>query len=132
MIRFLLIALAIVSFTACNKPTGIKDFVQSADSVAINYFKGDGTMDTVVKVIVLRDKKQISSLADYVEGGATDEARCGYDGSLHFFKNNMVLKDVDIRMNDVQCMHFSFVLDNNRYTTKLSAEAKTFLETGKK
>jgi len=132
MIRFLAIIALLTAFTACNKPTGIKDFVQGADSVAINYFKGDGSMDTVIKVIILRDKKQVSSLAGYVEGGTTEPAKCGYDGSLHFFKNNIVLKDVDFRMNDAQCMHFSFVLDNNMYTTRLSAEAKTFLESVKK
>ena len=90
MIRFLLIVVAIVAFTSCNKPTGIKDYVQNADSVAINYFKGDGTMDTVIKVVVLRDKKQVSSLADLVEGGTTESAKCGYDGSLHFFKTRQI------------------------------------------
>jgi hypothetical protein len=117
---------------SCTRPTGIKDFVQSSDSVAINFFKGDGTRDSVVKVMILRDKKQVQDLASFIESGAIENTNCGYDGSIHFFKNDMVLKDVDFRMNDTKCMHFSFVLDKHIYSTKLSAEAKTFLETVKK
>jgi hypothetical protein len=128
---FLSLLITIICFS-CTRPTGIKDLVQSSDSVAINFFKGDGTRDTVVKVMILRDKKQVQDLAGFIESGTIKNVNCGYDGSIHFFKNNMVVKDIDFKMNDAQCMHFSFVLDKNIYSTKLSAEAKTFLEAVKK
>jgi hypothetical protein len=128
---FLSFLITAVCFS-CTRPTGIKELVQTSDSVAINFFKGDGTRDTVVKVMILRDKKQVRDLAGYIESGTIENVNCGYDGSIHFFKNNMVVKDIDFRMNDAQCMHFSFVLDKNIYSTKLSAEAKTFLEAVKK
>lgn len=127
MLRIIFI-IALFSFAcSCNKPTGIKEFVQHSDSIAINFFKGDGSMDTVVKVVILRDAKQVKDLSEFIEAGRTEDAKCGYDGSIHFFKTGMVLKDVDFRMNDVQCMHFSFVMDNKIYSTKLSPEAKMFL-----
>jgi hypothetical protein len=125
----------IISITlfACNKPTGIKEIILSSDSVAINYFKGNGSMDTVTNVILLKDKNQINQLADFVESSTTNNGNCGYDGSLHFFKNNMVLQDVDFRMNDVQCMTFSFLLYNGKkYSTTLSPEAKQFLVSANK
>ena len=130
MIRFLFIATLITVLASCDRPTGIKEYVQNADSVAINYFKGDGTMDTVVRVVVVKDKSQINELADMIEGGTSEDtaSNCGYDGSLHFFKNNVVLKDIDFRMGDVQCLHFSFSLNNKAYLTKLSGKAKTFLQ----
>jgi hypothetical protein len=95
--------------------------------VAINFFKGDGSMDTVVKVAMIRDKKQLETLAGYMESTTIENKNCGYDGSIHFFKGGVVLKDINFRMNDAECMHFSFVLDKNVYSTKLSGEAKAFL-----
>lgn len=89
-------------------------------------------MDTVVKVIILRDLKQVSALSGYLESKQVAASKCGYDGSLHFFKKGMVLQDVDFRMNDAQCMHFSFALDDKIYSTKLSPEAKQFLQSAAK
>lgn len=113
---------------SCSKPTGIKDVIAGADSVAINYFKGDGTADTVINMVMLKDKNQISKLADYTEGGKTAQYKCGYDGSIHVFKRDMVLQDIHFSVNDMQCMHFSFLLNNKVYTTKLSAEALQFIK----
>lgn len=132
MIRSLLVFIATVILFSCNKNTGIKDFVKDADSVAINFFKGDGSMDSVIKVVIIKDKKQVQHLAGYIEASRTGDFKCGYDGSLHFFKRDMVLKDVDFRMNDVQCMYFSFVMNDKLYNTVLSAEAKALLENVRK
>ncbi len=84
-------------------------------------------MDTVVNVVILRDKKQLDELSGYIASGTSENINCGYDGSLHFFKNNIVIKDIDFRMNDAGCMHFSFSMDGKSFFTKLSAEAKQFL-----
>ena len=129
MQRCYLLFLSIVIFSSCNRSTGVKELVSNSDSAAINFFTGDGTMDTVVHVAILRNKKEIEDLANFIESGTTENLKCGYDGSLHFFKNNSVIKDIDFRMNDASCMHFSFVMNGKSYSTKLSAEAKTFLQT---
>ncbi len=117
----------VILFSSCNKPTGIKELVSTADSVAINFYKGDGSMDTVVKVVILKDKKQLEDLSGYIESGTTKNTNCGYDGSLHLFKNDAVTRDIDFRMNDAGCMHFSFTMDRKIFCTKLSAAAKQFL-----
>ncbi|HMK03373.1 MAG TPA: hypothetical protein VK489_04245 [Ferruginibacter sp.] len=120
--------LTIVFFIAsCTKPTGIKEVVLGADSVAVSFFKGDGSIDPVVKVTILRERKDLEKLSGYMESGRTQNFKCGYDGSLHFFKKDIVLKEVDFRMNDADCMHFSFLLEGKLYNTSLSAEAKQFL-----
>lgn len=128
MLRISFFLFLVILFSSCNKPTGIKELVSTADSVAINFFKGDGTMDTVMNVVVLHNKKQVDSLARYIESDRISNSLCGYDGSLHFFKNNMVFEDVYFRMNDANCMHFVFVLNGEGYSTKLSADAKQFLQ----
>jgi hypothetical protein len=126
--RYFFAALPALFLFACTKPTGIKEVITSADSIAINYFKGNGSMDTVVNMVMLKDKSQMNKLADYVEATTTENFKCGYDGSLHFFKRDMVIQDIDFRMNDVQCMYFSFLLNGKVFTTALSPEAKQFLQ----
>ena len=119
----------LIFFTACKRPnTKIKERISNSDSVAINYFKGDGTMDTVVAVKIVRDKKMISQLSDLIStSSATVNLTCGYDGSLHFFKKDMVVQDIDFRMNDVNCMFFTFKQEGIFVATKLLPEAKVLL-----
>jgi hypothetical protein len=128
MLRLIIPISILVLISSCSKPTGIKEVVLSADSVAVSFFKGDGSIDPVLKVIMLRDRKDLEKLADDIESKQTKNFKCGYDGSLHFFKKDIVLKEVQFRMNDPECMHFSFLLDGKLYSTKLSADAKLFLE----
>lgn len=125
--------IAIMILCSCNNTnTAFIEKVKDADSVAINYFKGDGSMDTVVAVKIIRDKQQIEQLGGFIAAAASENFKCGYDGSLHYFKKGMVLQDVDFRMNDAQCMHFSFILNGQLYATKLTPEARQLLESVKK
>jgi hypothetical protein len=124
----------LILFASCNRPnTKIKERISNSDSVAINYFKGDGTMDTVAVVKIVKDKKTMAQLAELISSNAADTvAKCGYDGSLHFFKKNRVVQDIDFRMNDVNCMFFIFTQQGESVATKLSPEAKQLLESIKK
>ena len=107
----------------------IKERLISADSVAINFFKGDGSMDTVVAVMIVRDKKTIEQLSSLIGASSTEfNIKCGYDGSLHFFKQNRVEQDIDFRMNDKDCMCFSFNQNGKTFATILSPEAKELLQ----
>lgn len=131
-----LLALLVLVFAlaACNTSNDkIKERITNSDSVAINYFKGDGSVDTVVAVKIIRDKKTINELATLVGAKSSfGDFKCGYDGSLHFFKMNSVIQDIDFKMNDANCMHFSFSQEGKLTATKLSPEAKQLLESLKK
>jgi hypothetical protein len=124
--------LVAVILSCNNTNTAFIEKVKDADSVAINYFKGDGSMDTVVAVKIISDKQQMEQLSGFIAAAGADNYKCGYDGSLHYFKKGMVLQDVDFRMNDVQCMHFSFMLNGKLFATTLKAEAKQLLESVRK
>jgi hypothetical protein len=107
----------------------LKERINNADSIAINFFKGDGTMDTVVAVKIIRDKKVIENLSTLVcAASAKPTIKCGYDGSLHFFKNNLVVQDIDFRINDAACRYFTFKLSGELKATVLSTEAQKLLE----
>ena len=124
----------VCALTACNHPNKeIKERIMNADSVAINYFKGDGTMDTVVAIKIISDKQKIEQLviliaAQRVEGNY----KCGYDGSLHFFKMNKVIQDIDFRMNEEDCMYFSFMRNGKPQATALSKGAKELINSFRK
>lgn len=131
--KTILTLLLVLALFACNNTNkAFMEKVTDADSIAINYYTGDGRMDTVVAVKILKDKQQITQLSTFIGGKGTDHYKCGYDGSLHYFKRGAVLQDVDFRMNDAQCMHFSFSLNGQLYSTALSAEARQLLESVRK
>ncbi len=119
---------------ACNHSNKeIRERIAGSDSLAINYFKGDGSMDTVVTIRIIRDKQQIDQLAAFIGvRQLEDNQNCGYDGSLHFFKMNQVIQDINFRMNDADCMHFSFLLNNKSQATSLPEGAKELINSFRK
>lgn len=131
-----IIAFTILSllFISCNKAgKQLKERIADSDSAAINYFKGDGTMDTVVAVKIIRDKQILDQLTNLLTAdGAAYKNNCGVDGSIHYFKKNRVVQDIEFRMNKADCTQFSFLMNGKTAATALSAEAKKLLEVVKK
>lgn len=90
-------------------------------------------MDTVVAVKIIRDKAAIENLTAFITAvPASVKNNCGYDGSIHYFKNNMVMQDVDFRMQKDDCTQFTFILEGKKEATSLSIDAGAFLTTLKK
>jgi hypothetical protein len=131
--NLMLILLGLVAISCRQTNEELKDRLVNADSVAINYFTGSGSMDTVAAVKIVRDKANIERLASLISLGTIDpNYKCGVDGSLHFFKFNKVVQDIDFRMNEESCMQFSFLQQGEFKASTLSAEAKELLEVLKK
>jgi hypothetical protein len=129
MKNFPVLILIALLFASCDQTAKqLKEKIANADSVAINYFKGDGTMDTVVAVKIIKDKKLIEQLTGLVAGkSAAVKGNCGYDGSIHFFKNDAVVQDVYFNNDKETCWQFVFILDGKKTATRLAAEAKEVL-----
>ena len=131
--KYFYTALACLFFVSCKEAVpALTKKIADADSLAINYYKGDGSMDTVVAVKIIADKNTIHNLAKMAGASVTENFKCGYDGSLHFFKSNQVIQDIDFRMNDAACAHYSCTLNGKLNSTALSAEAKDLLLSLKK
>ena len=124
---FITVFFILISCSRSNKK--IKEKISNSDSIVVNYFRGDGTMDTVVAVKIVRDKKVIEQLSNLISASsAAPNLKCGYDGSLHFFKKNLVVQDIDFRMNEPACRYFSFKQEGNIAATILSPEAIQILQ----
>jgi hypothetical protein len=134
MKNFLLLYGLVFIISSCNQSNDlIKEQIIHSDSVAINYFKGDGTMDSVVEVKIIKDQKIIDQLTDFVSQNKKKmNYSCGVDGSLHFFKMNKVIQDVNFGMNVAGCSYFSFTLQGKTQSTELSAAAKELIVSLKK
>jgi hypothetical protein len=126
--KYQIITVIVFLLTSCAHSVGdLSKKITDSDSLAINWFKGDGSIDTVVAVKIIKDKIKINQLAKFAGGKVTKQKNCGYDGSLHFFKMNRVIQDVDFRINDEQCSYFQFILNGKAYKTMLPPEAKQIL-----
>jgi len=115
---------------ACSGPNrALQERLANADSVAINYFSGDGSMDSVVAIKIIRNPQQVGQLVALISAKPVKaENKCGYDGSLHFFKRNQVIQDIDFRMAAGDCRFFSFMQEGSRQSTALSNEAQQLIE----
>ena len=124
------LAVILTALSSCHhSDKQLKATISNADSIAINYFTGDGKIDTVTAVKIIHDKNIMEQLAAFATASVTDiKSNCGYDGTIHFYKNDNVVQDIKFRMNDEQCMQFTFTEDGNITATKLSQQAKELLE----
>ncbi len=124
----LLLYVLIVTVSCTHSNEAINQRISNSDSVAINYFKGDGTMDTVVAVTIIRDQQTINQLSNFIsQTNAKMNYGCGLDGSMHFFKMNKVIQDINFGMNTTGCTYFSFVLNGKSQATNLSVAAKELI-----
>jgi hypothetical protein len=131
---FLFISISIIILSGCHHvDKKFKENIRTGDSVAINYFAADGRVDTVIAVKIIHDRDTMARLANFITNKLVDiKTNCGYDGSIHFFKNDTVVQGINFRMNDENCMQFSFVEDGRLTATFLSAAAKKLLESVQK
>lgn len=123
------VAVMIFTLSACNSNgKQLKERLAGADSVAINYFKGDGAMDTVVVVKIISERAKVDDLINSITlKNKSKIDACGYDGSLHFFKRNKVIQDIDFRMGEGDCSQFTFMLNGKYYSTVVTNTAKEML-----
>jgi hypothetical protein len=86
-------------FAACSQPDKAwRTRLVHIDSVAINMFPGNGSMDSVLGVTVIRDKGTIDSICRWVTEAQADKPStpCGPQASLHFFSRGMVMHDAEL------------------------------------
>jgi hypothetical protein len=117
-------------FLSCSKKDkALHTHISNADSVAINFFKGDGTMDTVIAVKIIRDKNTMAQLAAMVSQDKVNSLnKCGIDGSLHFFKQDRVIQDVDFSYTNQQCPYFFYAFKGKKTCSRLPAAAAVLLQ----
>lgn len=122
---YLFITAAVILLCSC-KQSAIKQSFSGADSVVI-HFK-DEQAGVITKTVQTAESKAINRIIEFVDAKGTEEFKCGYDGKMFFYNNGEKLQEVDFKMKDPACNHFSFLINGKIINTKMSDEAIDFLD----
>ena len=93
-----LVTLVVYFFSSCAQPDKAwRERLVNIDSVAINFFAGNGSMDSVVGVTVVRDAATIDSIRQWItaEQAKPSNEPCGPQASMHFFGMGKVMHDAE-------------------------------------
>ena len=122
---YLFITAAAILLCSC-KQSAIKQSFSTADSVVI-HFK-DEQAGVITKTVQTAESKAINRIIEFMDAKGTEEFKCGYDGKMFFYNNGEKMQEVDFKMKDPACNHFSFLINGKIINTKMSDEAIDFLD----
>lgn len=125
MKSYLCITAAVILLCSC-KQSAIKQSFSPADSVVI-HFK-DEAAGVVTKTVQTAESKAINRIIEFIDAKGTEQFKCGYDGKMFFYNKGQKMQEVDFKMKDPACNHFSFLLNETILYTKMTDEAIDFLE----
>ena len=125
MKTYLIISLVAVLLCSC-KQSAIKQTFSSADSLVV-HFKDEQT-GTITKTVQTAESKAINRIIEFIDAKETELFECGYDGKMFFYRKGQRMQEVDFKMKNDSCNHFTFFLNEKRIATKMSSEAVDFLD----
>jgi hypothetical protein len=122
--KALFIAGLIVLTVSSCKQSEIRKTFGAADSLVIHF--GDQTQ--ITRTVQATEKSAIGRVADFIDAPETELYKCGYDGKMYFFTNGTVTQEVDFKMKDDSCRHFTFLLNGKLMATRMNNESADFLQ----
>ena len=125
LMKLLFIFLLPFAFISC-KQSAIKQSFSSADSLVI-HFK-DENAGVITKTVQTAELKAIKRIIDFIDAKETEQFNCGYDGKMFFYNKGQQIQEVDFKMKNDSCNHFSFLVNRKLTSTKMSDEAVDFLD----
>lgn len=122
----IILALLVVIFASCSKPSPLAGKLSATDSLEI-VFNAPGT-DTVINQVNTTDAAAIKKIVKLVDGKTSDGTPCGFNGHMSFFKENQLVLQVIFAYDKEDCRQFIFDFQGRVQSTRVSSEAKDFLE----
>ena len=119
------ILIMIMILTGC-KQSAIKQSFSSADSLVI-HFKNEQA-GIITKTVQTAESKAINRMIEFIDTKETEQFKCGYDGKMFFYDKGQKIQEVDFKMKNDSCNHFSFLLNGKMISTKMNNEAVDFLD----
>ena len=119
------ILIMIMILTGC-KQSAIKQSFSSADSLVI-HFKNEQA-GIITKTVQTAKSKSINRMIEFIDAKETEQFKCGYDGKMFFYDKGQKIQEVDFKMKNDSCNHFSFLLNGKMISTKMNNEAVDFLD----
>src|SRR5438105_2394930 len=105
----LLVSIFIVFILAACKSNSAGELnLSSSDSVVI-LFHPTRYSDSISKLVSTADEAAIKTIVNYVNGSVVKEdAKCGFNGKLVFYKSNQVQKAINFNYAKDGCGHFEW------------------------
>lgn len=125
MKSYLFLTVTVILFCSC-KQSAVKQSFSAADSVVI-HFK-DEQAGVITKTVQTAESKAINRIIEFMDAKNTEQFECGYDGKMFFYNKGQQMQEVDFKMKDPACNHFSFLINGKITSTKMSNEAIDFLD----
>jgi hypothetical protein len=116
---------AIQFFSSCRQ-SAISASFSAADSLVI-YFKNEQA-GAIIKTVQTAETKAIGRVIEFIDAKASAAFKCGYDGKMFFYNDGEKMQEVDFKMKDAACNHFSFLLNGKLVNTTMSSEAADFFD----
>jgi len=115
----------VIIFCSCRQ-SAIEQNFSSADSLVI-HFK-DEQAGIVTKTVETTEAPALRKMIGFIDAPETEQFKCGYDGKMFFFRMGEQMQEVDFKMKNDSCRHFSFLLNGKLTSTKMNNEAADFLD----
>jgi hypothetical protein len=125
MIKLFFSIIAIVFLFGCKQSDIGKSF-SSSDSLVV-HFK-DEQAGIVTKTVQTAEAAAIKKIIGFIDASAIENFKCGYDGKMVFYSKGEQVQEVDFKMKDASCRHFSLLVNEKLISAKMSDEAVSFLE----
>ena len=117
----------IIIFAACGgSGSAINKQLSGSDSLVINFNNPQST--TLNKTVTTTEKTAIKKLINYVDSKTSEAYKCGYDGSMLYYKKGILTGDVSFNYSGDGCHHFISDVDGKFIPTTMSNEAANFLK----
>ncbi len=130
--RTALILIGVISILASCHTSAVYKKIADSDSLVIEF--KNVRSNSIVKTVTTNTKVAINKIIDFVDRQSSENYKCGYDGKLIFFSKGQAIQHIDFMKSNVNCRHFSFLLNDKLMSTIMTPEAAAFfdsLEQGK-
>lgn len=120
-----LFSIVLLFATCAEKQTNLAEYLRAANKIEI-VFTGSNSTKSMSKTIT--DSGMVQLLATAINGRETPAYKCGSDGILKFYNNDLELLQAEFIFMQKDCMHFAFDYDNKPHFVTMPTFAKTVFE----
>lgn len=124
--KILFCSVVVLFCFSCSKPSAVAKKLSGCDSLVITFNVHNS--DSIINIVNTTKKKAIRKLANFLKGDNTMQYKCGYDGSMVFYKKGEKLMAVVFNYTENGCRNFLYDMENILISTRMSNEAASFLE----
>ncbi len=110
---------------SCGNKSAVTKKLSGCDSLVITFNAHNS--DSIMNIVNTTEKKAIRKLANFLKGDNTMQYKCGYDGSMVFYKKEEKVMAVVFNYSENGCRNFLYDMENILISTRMSNEAASFL-----